>query len=71
MPCAKVVLIGGAQAILLPEHFHLPPGTEEVEIRRAGDALVLMPLPLEEWPEAFWSAFDGMPEDFERPLRLR
>lgn len=22
---------------------------------------------VEKWPESFWRAFDGMPEDFERP----
>lgn len=26
---------------------------------------------VEEWPESFWRAFDGMPEDFERPPQCR
>lgn len=68
MPCAKVLLSEDTQVILLPEGFGFPHGTEEVEIRRDGDALVLKPLPPAEWPKAFWSAFEGMPDDFERPV---
>jgi len=71
MSRAKVLLSGDSQVILLPEGFRFPRGTESVQIRRDGDALVLKPQPLAEWPEAFWAAFDGMPEDFERPHRLR
>lgn len=28
------------------------------------------PVQVEEWPESFWRAFDGMPEDFERPTQV-
>jgi hypothetical protein len=30
-------------------------------------AIELTSVKVGEWPESFWRAFDGMPEDFERP----
>jgi hypothetical protein len=30
-------------------------------------AVELTSVKVEKWPEDFWRAFDGMPEDFERP----
>ena len=32
--------------------------------------MVLKLLPRADWPSSFWHAFDGMPEDFERPLQV-
>jgi len=69
VPKAKVFWSENHQAVRLPKEFRFPPGTREVEIRRAGEALVLKPLPHADWPASFWCAFDGMPEDFERPLQ--
>lgn len=66
MATAKVFWSGNSQAIRLPEDFRFPPGTEAVEIRREGERIVLEPVQVEEWPESFWRAFEGMPEDFER-----
>jgi len=69
MPHAKVFWSGNSQVVRLPEGYQFPPGTEEVVIRREGEALVLDIPPRVEWPVDFWRAFEGMPEDFERPLR--
>lgn len=71
MATAKVFWSGNSQALRLPKDFRFPPGTEEVEIRREGERIVLEPVQVEEWPESFWRAFDGMPEDFERPTPVR
>jgi antitoxin VapB len=68
---AKVFWSGNSQAIRLPKDFRFPPDTEEVEIRREGERIVLEPVQVEEWPESFWRAFEGMPEDFERPPQVR
>jgi antitoxin VapB len=69
MPTAKLFRSGNSQAVRLPKEFRFPPGTREVEIRREGAALVLELQRRVEWPADFWSAFEGMPEDFERPVR--
>ena len=71
MATAKVFWSGHSQAVRLPREFRFPPDTEEVEIRREGERIVLEPVQVEEWPESFWRAFDGMPEDFERPPQVR
>ncbi|MES1241017.1 MAG: DUF1902 domain-containing protein [Acidobacteriota bacterium] len=34
-------------------------------------ALRLTSIKAGEWPESFWRAFEGMPEDFERPPKVR
>jgi virulence-associated protein VagC len=65
MPNAKLFWSGNRH----PKGFEFPPGTEEVEIRREGEALVLELLPRVEWPADFWNAFEGMPEDFALSLR--
>jgi antitoxin VapB len=67
---AKVFWSGNSQAVRLPKGFRFPPGTEEVEIHRDGEALILKPPPRAEWPAGFWRAFEGMPEDFERPAQV-
>jgi len=71
MPSAKVFWSGNSQAVRLPKGFRFPPGTEEVEIHREGESLVLKLLPRAEWPADFWRAFEGMPEDFKRPAQVR
>ena len=35
--------------------------------RKLGEQYKETPVIYEEWPEDFWLAFEGMPEDFERP----
>ncbi|HXO42848.1 MAG TPA: AbrB/MazE/SpoVT family DNA-binding domain-containing protein [Thermoanaerobaculia bacterium] len=70
MPSAKVFWSGNSQAVRLPKGFRFPPGTEEVEIHREGESLVLKLLPRVEWPADFWRAFEGMPEDFKRPPQV-
>jgi hypothetical protein len=49
----------------------VPPGAEEVESHSKGGREMLEPVPVEEWPESFWRAFEGMPDDFERPPQVR
>ena len=71
MPSAKVFWSGNSQAVRLPKGFRFPPDTEEVEIHREGESLVLKLLPRVEWPADFWRAFEGMPEDFKRPPQVR
>jgi virulence-associated protein VagC len=71
MTTAKVFWSGNSQAIRLPKDFRFPPETDEVVIHREGERLVLEPLKIEQWPESFWHAFDGMPEDFERPPQVQ
>jgi antitoxin VapB len=71
MATAKVFWSGNSQAIRLPRDFRFPPDIDEVEIHREGDRIILEPVQVEEWPESFWRAFEGMPEDFERPPQRR
>jgi antitoxin VapB len=71
MATAKVFWSGKSQAVHLPKDFRFPPDTEEVEVYREGGRIVLEPVQAEEWPESFWRAFEGMPEDFERPPQVR
>lgn len=66
MSRAKIFWSGDCQAVRLPKELWFPPETEEVEVHREGDRLILEPVQGEEWPEDFWRAFEGMPEDFER-----
>jgi virulence-associated protein VagC len=70
MTKAKVFWSGNSQAVRLPKGLRFPPGTEEVEIHRDGEALVLkLPQPTE-WPAEFWRAFEGMPGGFDRPEQV-
>lgn len=70
MATAKVFWSGNSQAIRLPKDFRFPPNTEEVAIHREGDRIVLEAVKAKEWPASFWRAFEGMPEDFERPAQV-
>jgi hypothetical protein len=55
----------------MTKNFRRPPDTGEVEVHREGERIVCEPVQVEEWPESFWRAFEGMPEDFERPSQVR
>jgi antitoxin VapB len=68
---AKVFWSGHSQAVRLPKSFRFDPETEEVEIHREGEKVILEPVTPEEWPEEFWQAFGDMPEGFERPPQVR
>lgn len=70
MSMAKIFWSGNSQAVRLPKEFRFPAGTEEVAVHREGDRLVLEPVQRADWPEDFWRAFEGMPEDFERPPQV-
>jgi antitoxin VapB len=71
MGTAKVFWNGNDQAVRLPEDVRFPPDTDEVEVHREGRRIVLEPVRVKEWPDSFWRAFEGMPEDFERPSQVR
>ena len=65
MTVAKIFWSGNSQAVRLPKEFRFD--AEEVSIRRKGEQVILEPIKNEAWPPEFWQAFEGMPEDFERP----
>jgi antitoxin VapB len=71
MSTAKIFWSGNSQAVRLPRDFRFPAGTDQVEIHRDGDRLVLKAVQREDWPEDFWRAFEGMSDDFERPPQVR
>ena len=70
MPTAKIFMSGNSQAVRIPKEYRFAPEMDEVSIRREGDQVILEPIAKREWPEEFWTAFDEMPEDFERPLQV-
>ena len=65
---AKVFWSGPSQAVRLPKAFRFT--TDEVTVRRVGDALILEPAPKRKWPVGYAASFANMPEDFERPESL-
>jgi len=62
---AKVFWSGPSQAVRLPKAFRF--NTDEVTIRKVGDALILEPVLKRAWPLGYAAGFANMPEDFERP----
>ncbi len=44
--------------------------TDEVTVRKVGDALILEPAPKRGWPIGYAASFSNMPGDFERPEPL-
>ena len=70
MKTAKVFKQGNSQAVRLPKEFRFADDADEVSIRREGGKIILEPVGANEWPAEFWTAFDGMPEGFERPLQI-
>lgn len=65
---AKVFWSGPSQAVRLPKAFRF--STDEVTIRKVGDAVILEPAPKRMWPVGYAASFANMPEDFERPEPL-
>lgn len=47
MATAKVFMSGGSQAVRLPREFRVD--AKELRIRRQGEAIVLEPVPEDEW----------------------
>ncbi len=66
----KIFWSGDSQVVRLPKGFRFADDAEEVVIRRDGDRIILEPLSATEWPAEFWTAFDGMPANFERPPQV-
>ena len=65
---AKVFWSGPSQAVRLPKAFRFT--TDEVTVRKVGNALILEPAPRGKWPARYAASFSKMPEDFERPDEL-
>lgn len=61
---AKVFSNGRSQAIRLPKEFRFA-GTE-VLVHREGDAVILEPAPVAEWPAGHWASVDRL----RRGLRM-
>jgi antitoxin VapB len=53
MTTAKLFRNGRSQAVRLPKEFRFE--GEEVEIRRQGRNVILMPVPRREWPRGYWT----------------
>jgi virulence-associated protein VagC len=51
MKTAEVIETDGVQAIQLPEEFHLP--GKWVQVRRQGEAIMLLPVVPSAWPADF------------------
>ena len=62
---AKIFWTGRSQAVRLPKEFRFD--TDEVEVRREGDSVVLEPA--DGWPDGYVESFAGIPEDFVRPAQ--
>lgn len=60
---AKLFWNGRSQAVRLPKEFRFE--GDEVEIRRAGDAVVLEPVKREEWPEGYWEWIEEHREELD------
>ena len=65
---AKVFWSGPSQAVRLPKAFRFT--TDEVTVRKVGDALILEPAPKQAWPAGYAASFANMPDDFKRPEPL-
>ena len=65
---AKIFWSGPSQAVRLPKAFRFT--TDEVTVRKVGDALILEPAPKRAWPVGYAASFADMPDDFERPEPL-
>jgi virulence-associated protein VagC len=67
MATATVTTEGENQVVRLPRGFHLP--TPTVQVRQAGDAIVLQPLKPGTWPAGFFDAVHITDPSFERPAQ--
>jgi antitoxin VapB len=58
---ARLFANGRSQAVRLPKAFRFVGA--EVFIRRDGDAIILEPIPRQEWPDGYWAAVDRLADD--------
>ena len=65
MKTATVTTEGGTQIVRLPQGIHLR--TSTVQVRQAGDAIVLEPLRPDSWPPDFFDAIHISDPAFDRP----
>lgn len=65
MKTARIIETDLGQAVRLPDEFRFD--AELVSIRREGDAVVLQPLPLGNWPEHFFELIHVDDPAFKRP----
>lgn len=67
MLTAKIIRHEDGHTVQLPRELRLPAETQEMRVRWEGSRIILEPMHNEDWPEEFWQAFGGMPEDLDRP----
>lgn len=65
MKTAKLFRTGGSQAVRLPKEFRF--NTDEVWVRREGQAVILEPKSKRRWPRGFFKAIRIKDARFERP----
>jgi virulence-associated protein VagC len=65
-PRARLFRNGRSQAVRLPKEFRMS-GTE-VSIRRDGEAVILEPIPLREWPPGYFDSWKAGSR-LERPTQ--
>jgi virulence-associated protein VagC len=65
METATVINEGETQTVRLPRGFHLP--TPVVQVRHAGEAIVLEPLKPHAWPAGFFDEIHITDPAFVRP----
>lgn len=66
MAVAKVFKNGGSQAIRIPKEFRFQ--SEEVEIIRAGDGLLIRPCSKRPWPQGYWDSWEAVELEIVDPL---
>jgi antitoxin VapB len=64
---AKLFENGRSQAVRLPKEFRFE--GNEVRISKAGDKVILEPMPKSSWPEGFWKIFKK-DDEFQIPEPL-
>ena len=60
---AKLFWNGRSQAVRLPKEFRFE--GDEVEVRWQGDAVLLLPIERERFPNGFWEEIDALSEGLE------
>ena len=67
MSTAQVIMVDGRQTITLPEGIRID--SENVSIRREGDAIIIEPVRVDRWPDKFFEAIQINDANWERPVQ--
>jgi virulence-associated protein VagC len=65
MKIAKIIESNQGQVVRLPDEFRFK--TDVVSIRREGDAVILQPIPVANWPEHFFESIHVKDPAIARP----